>query len=79
MAFKSQPPFYIQISDADGRIITTRTGGKHERDLIESFVEAIVANKVGVFRTEAHVKQAIRDGITKAISDLKIKNPFDVV
>lgn len=72
------PPYFLQIVDANGVVVRTRCGGKHEAALIDLFVANILPRGVGVLKTSAHVEQDIRDGITAAISGLKIANPFDV-
>lgn len=79
MAYTPQPPFHIQLTDADGRVIKTRAGGKHEADLVETFVRHIASKGVGLFRTEAHVLADVRAGIIDALMELKVKDPFDVV
>lgn len=76
---KPLPPFFIQITDANGLVVRTRYGGKHERDLIEAIVAKCLEKGVGFFRTESHVAQDLREAITEVIYDLKIKNPADVV
>jgi hypothetical protein len=63
--------FWLQIVDRSGVVVQLPGGGPLERDLIRSCTEAIVKRGVGVFRTEAHVKQAIAQGITEAIRELK--------
>lgn len=69
------PRFLLQIVEADGaaQLVVARLhgGGALERDLIETFTTAIVAKGVGLFKTEAQVTAAIRDGITEAITVLK--------
>jgi len=75
----AKPPFLLQIVDADGVVVRTRAGGKHEVDLVELFVISIMRLGVGLGRTSAHVEADIRKGITIGIQALKITNPFDVV
>ncbi len=53
------------------KVVRLPAGGALERDLIADCTKAIVKRGVGVFRTEAHVMQAIADGITEAINSLK--------
>lgn len=65
------PIFFLQIAYPDGRVVQLPAGGALERDLIDVCTRAIVKRGVGVFKTEAQVTQAIRDGITEAILDLK--------
>ena len=68
----AEPRFLIQIVEADtGAVVTLPGGGRLERELIAACTQAIVAQRVGVFRTEAHVRQAITDGITQTIRELK--------
>ena len=73
-----EPPFFLQIADATGAVIRTRAGGKHEADLIEHFVAAIMP-KIGFFKTEKTIEAAVRAGISDALYDLKVKNPYDVI
>ena len=65
------PPFFLQVADDEGTIVRLRAGGTLERDFIEACVASIAKRPVGVFRTEAAVIRAIREGITEAIRDLK--------
>lgn len=65
--------FWLQIVDAQGKVVTLPGGGKLERDLIEACTERIVTKGVGLFRTEAQVRQAIREGIADAMRDLKLE------
>lgn len=76
---KATPPFYIQLTDAEGRVVRTRCGGTHERDLTDLFVKTILAKGVGFWHTQAHVEQDIRDGIAEAIASLKVQNPIDTI
>ena len=73
------PPFYLQIVDANGVVIKTRAGGKHEAALIDCIVKKILPLGIGIFKTSTQVEKAIRDGMAAAIHDLKIQNPFDVM
>lgn len=75
----AQPPFYLQISDDAGTVVRTRAGGKHEADLIDLFVDAIVDRGVGFFKTKAQVTEAIKAGIKAAIHSIKVKDPSDTV
>ena len=61
----------LQIIHDDGRVLTLKAGGKLEADLVATCTAAVVAKGVGVFRTEAHVKQAIASGLKEAIQALK--------
>lgn len=66
-----EPVFLLQIVDRQGSVVRLPGGGVLERDLIDACTRAIVARGVGVLRTEAHVRQAITDGITDTIRALK--------
>ena len=61
----------LQIIHDDGTVLRLKAGGKLEADLIASCTTAIVAKGVGLFRTEARVKQAIASGLKEAIQALK--------
>lgn len=63
--------FYLQILDAQTGEVAVFRERRLEREFVEACVTAIAAKGVGVFRTEAAVKQAIRDGMEEAIHDLK--------
>jgi len=63
--------FKLQITYPDGTIVEVPPGGKLERDLIASCVEAAVAKGVGFLRTEAQVEAAIRAGMTEVFMALK--------
>lgn len=67
------PRFLLQIAEGEAPFAVARfpAGGALERDFVAACTEAIVRRRVGFFRTEAQVKQAISDGITAAILDLK--------
>ena len=65
------PVLYLQLADKNGIVARYRAGGEAERDFIDACTLAIVRRGVGVFRTEAHVAQDIRDGIAEAILSLK--------
>jgi hypothetical protein len=68
----SAPVFLLQIVSAkDGTVATLPAGGPLERDLVQCCTAAIVKRGVGVFRSEAHVRQAIAEGIAEALLDLK--------
>lgn len=69
----SNPLFLLQIVEASAPHVVVRlpAGGRLERDLVEACTRAIVSKGVGFFRTEAHVRQAIAEGITEAIRALK--------
>lgn len=65
--------FLLQIVDANPPHAVARIpyGGAIEKDLVKVLTDAIVAKRVGFFRTEAHVKAAIESGITDAIAAMK--------
>ena len=67
------PRFLLQIVDADAphAVVRLPAGGALERDLVEACTAAIVAKGVGVLKTEAHVREAIRSGLTEALTALK--------
>ena len=66
------PIFKLAIVWADGhKPACFPGGGPVERDFIVACTEAIVKRGVGLFRTNAAVKQAILAGITEVISELK--------
>jgi hypothetical protein len=66
----------LQIVWDNGQLVTLPAGGQLEIDLIETCVKHILAKGVGVFRTETHVEQDIRDGIREAIMALKDQTRF---
>lgn len=64
--------YHLQIVNAKtGDLVRLPGGTALERDLIAVCTQAIVTKGVGLFRTEAHVRQAITDGITEALLALK--------
>ena len=64
--------FLLQIVRAEtGEVVRFPGGGPLERDLIDACTEAIVSRGVGMWRTEAHVREAIAAGMTEAIMSLK--------
>lgn len=65
------PVFRLQLVYADGTSLLFDGGSAFERDLIRVCREAIMARGVGVLKTEKHVAQAITEGMTAAIMDLK--------
>ena len=67
------PTFRLQIIDRDGHVVVNpfTGGGPMERELVTRCVEEVVARGVGLFRTEAHVAQDVRDGVQAAIQGLK--------
>lgn len=69
---KRNPLFRLQIVDAQDQVVVSPfAAGRVEIDLIESCVRNIVARGVGMFRSEATVTTAIREGITEVIQALK--------
>lgn len=73
----TDPLYYLQLVTKDGTPITSpvrplkRRHGTLELPLIEACEEAIVKRGVGLFRTEAQVRLAIREGMADAIHALK--------
>ena len=63
--------FWLQIVDGSGVVAKLPGGGTLERDLVQSFTDAIVKKGVGVFRTEAQVRAAIEAGITEVLREMK--------
>ena len=72
------PPFFLQIVDANGVVIRTHAGGKHEAELNRLLTSHIVSRGVGLFRSSTHVEQDIREGISAALLSLKVENPNDI-
>ncbi len=67
----TQPIFFLQIVDRQGQVARLTAGGKLEADLIQLLSDRILSSGYGLFKTEAHAKQALRRGITEAILSLK--------
>lgn len=63
--------FKLQIVNAEGVIARFPGGGELEREFVNACVTAILAKGVGLMRTEAHVAEDIRTGITDTILALK--------
>jgi glycerol-3-phosphate responsive antiterminator len=63
--------FRLQITDLNGEVIELKPGGKLEIDFIEACTNEITAHGVGVFKTEAQVRAAIKAGISNVIRTLK--------
>ena len=72
--------FLLQIVEAQSPhpVVRIPGGGPLERDLITACTAAIVEKGVGLFRTEARVKQAILEGLTETIAALKQETRFVV-
>lgn len=72
------PLFLLQIVESQGNKVVAQVpgGGALEAELIDICTRAIVVRGVGLFRTEAHVEQDIRDGIAAAITGLKDQTRF---
>lgn len=79
MSRGAQPPFYLQIADANGTVIKTRHGGAHERLLVDTIVNKVMEKGVGFFYTQSNVETKLRTAIVEVINDIKIKNPFDTL
>ena len=75
----SAPLFYLQIVDRRGVVAHLPGGGPLEADLIDLCVKQILTHPVGVFRTQAAVERAIREGIHEAILSLKQQTAHLVV
>ena len=75
-----QPLFLLRIVDVNDpeTVVTLPAGGSLERELITVCTEAVVKRGVGLFRTEARVKQAIADGLTEAIRTLKRQTKYAI-
>jgi hypothetical protein len=69
-----QPPFYIQIADANGVVIRTRSGGRHEAELISHFMEYLLPYGLSLFKTKGAATKAIKE----ALMALKVRDPSDV-
>jgi hypothetical protein len=63
--------FRLAIVRADGQRVLLMPGGRAEHDLIQACADAILAKGVGVFRTEAHVRRAIEQGMHEALLAIK--------
>jgi hypothetical protein len=69
--------YRFQVIDAAGNVVlppfrpVKQRHGTVDIDLIETCVRTITARGVGIFRTQAHVEAAIREGIHEAIQELK--------
>lgn len=66
-----EPVYKLQLVYPDGAALTFEAGSRFERSLIEACSDAIVAQGVGVFRTEAQVRRAIKTGIDLVLFNLK--------
>ena len=71
MSSQFPPLFLLQIVRPDGTKVRLPGGGELEKNLIEYCTKAICRRPVGIFRTQAQVRQAIVDGLTEALNDLK--------
>lgn len=68
------PMFLLQIVESRApqhALVRFPGGGPLEAEFIGRCTEAIVRRGVGFLRSEAHVRQAIADGITEAVLTLK--------
>lgn len=61
----------LQIVNGQDVVVRFPGGGDLEREFIETCVKAILAKGVGIARTEAHVAEDIRAGLTETIFALK--------
>ena len=68
-----EPLYLLQIYDIGDDCVVKRIagGGPLEVDFVKTCTEHIVQKGVGLFRTEAVVARAIKNGITEAIMNLK--------
>jgi hypothetical protein len=69
----SEPSFLIQIIDRGDRVAILPGGGPLEANLIDLCTKQIMSKGVGLFKTEAAVEKAIRDGMAEALLSLKLK------
>ena len=65
--------FYLQIADARTGEIARFQERSLEVDFLDAAVSAILAKGVGVFRTQAQVEAAIREGLDETIYALKVQ------
>lgn len=63
--------FRISIVRDDEEPVLLHPGAKGERDLVDAITRQVVDKGVGFFRTEAHVRQAIVDGVSEILHALK--------
>lgn len=68
--------FLLQIVRPDGSVVQFPGGGPLEVEFIETATAAIVAKGVGVGKSEAHVADDIRAGLTETIYALKYNTKF---
>lgn len=72
-----KPIFLLQIVEADNSDVIARVpgGGPLEADLVETIVTCVLARGVS-FKTQAHVRKDLTDGIRDAIMGLKAQTKF---
>lgn len=63
--------FLISVTREDGQTVHLRPGGRGERDLVETVVNALMQKPIGVFRTKATVRQHVEDVLNDALHNLK--------
>lgn len=63
--------FYLQIAEAQTGRVAVFADRRLEVDFVEACVQAIASKGVGLLRTEAQVRQAIREGLDETIRGLK--------
>ena len=68
-----QQVFRLQIAWPDGTVVVIPAGGPLEVDFVRACTDAICAQGVGVFKTEAHVRVACEAGIISVIKALKVQ------
>lgn len=63
--------YHVCIHRNDGQAVTLKPGSHGERELCTAIIEAAVAKGVGLFRTEAHVRQALHEAIHDVLHAVK--------
>lgn len=61
------------VHRTSGEVVQFEPGLSTEINFIDDCVQRILSKGVGVFRTNKHVEQDIRDGINEAVHSLKLK------
>ena len=64
-------PFRICIVRADGEPVLLHPGRTGERYFVDDVVKRVLAKGVGIFRTEAHVREDLEAALEEALHDLK--------
>lgn len=68
--------FWLQITDKQGVVVPITPGRGLEVEFIAACEAAIVSRGVGFLKSEATVRQAVREGITSVLRDLKAQTRF---